>query len=113
MIPRVKTICRIPGITRDQAVSIRYAMYQYDTWQRCPTPMSGRPAISTVSGVMQRIDEVLNGNGVECIPQGSNKRSPSITYVNMGDTYDTTVMYVRGRFLIGAWGDIVERGNYA
>ena len=112
MTPSVMTIARIPGITRDQAVSVRHAMYIYDTWQRCQRPFSGPPSIATVSGVMQRIDEILQGYGVKYIPAGKGKRSPSITYVNMGDTYETTVMYVRGRFLIGAWGDIVERGNY-
>lgn len=37
---------------------------------------------------------------------------PSIAYINMGDTYDTTVMNVGGRWVIGAWGDIVEKGGY-
>lgn len=50
--------------------------------------------------------------GVEYIPAGSNKRSPAITYLNTGDCYDLTLMYVNGRFRLGCWGDIVERGNY-
>lgn len=50
--------------------------------------------------------------GVEHIAQGHNRRSPEIEYLNAGDTYDLTLMYVNGRFVVGTWGDIVERGNY-
>ena len=50
--------------------------------------------------------------GVESIHQGSNQRSPAIDYLNTGDSYELTIMYIRGRFRIGCWGDIVERGNY-
>ena len=50
--------------------------------------------------------------GVEGIQQGHNRRSPAIDYLNAGDTYTTTLMYVRGRFVVGDWGSIVERGAY-
>ena len=50
--------------------------------------------------------------GVERIAKGHNQRSPAIEYLNAGDTYATTLLYVRGRFRVGCWGDIVERGNY-
>jgi hypothetical protein len=34
-----------------------------------------------------------------------------LEYVNMGDPYDTTLIYdlSTGRFYVGAWGDWVER----
>lgn len=51
--------------------------------------------------------------GVEHIDKGSNRRSPEIEYLNTGDTYDLTVLYVNGRFRVGCCGDIVERGDYA
>ena len=51
--------------------------------------------------------------GVEFIAKGHNKRSPSITYLNTGDTYEMTILRVRGQFRVGCWGDIVERGNYS
>jgi hypothetical protein len=111
MIPSVQTISMIRSITRDQAVSIRHAMYQYEKYQRM-SPCAYPPSIGTKAGVMGRICEIIDAYGVEYIPQGKNKRSPAITYVNMGDTYDWTVLMVNGRFRIGAWGDIVERGNY-
>lgn len=51
--------------------------------------------------------------GVGHIAEGSNRRSPSIEYLNTGDPYELTVLYINGRFRVGCWGDIVERGNYA
>lgn len=51
--------------------------------------------------------------GVEHIAAGSTRRSPAITYLNSGNTYDLTILVIRGRFSVGCWGDIVERGNYA
>lgn len=65
-----------------------------------------------LAGHMVKIDSILGTHGVERIPRGRNKRSPAITYCNTGDAYGTTVLYVNGRFRIGSWGDLVERGNY-
>ena len=42
-------------------------------------------------------DCAMNGEG--CI---------DIQYLNAGDTYDLTIVYYRGRFLVTSWGDIVE-----
>lgn len=50
--------------------------------------------------------------GVEHIREGKNSRSPAIDYLNSGDTYGMTVLYVSGRFRAGCWGDYAERGNY-
>ncbi len=61
---------------------------------------------------MGKINEILDGTGVEKIEKGNNAKSPAIMYVNMGDTYDDTVMWVNKRFVYGNWGSIVERGNY-
>lgn len=62
---------------------------------------------------LEDVSELLNLHGVEYIKSGGNKRSPAIHYVNSGDTYKVTLMYVHFRgFRVGCWGDIVERGNY-
>lgn len=61
---------------------------------------------------MEEIDSILGTHGVEYIPAGHNAKSPAITYCNAGDAYATTILLVNGRFRIGCWGDIVERGNY-
>lgn len=56
---------------------------------------------------------VRGGNGVEHIEKGHNAKSPAIDYVNCGDPYTTTLMFVAGRgYVVGCWGDIVERGLY-
>jgi hypothetical protein len=61
---------------------------------------------------MDAIDGFLGTHGVEYIPRGHNAKSPAIAYCNAGDTYGTTILLVNGRYRIGAWGDIVERGSY-
>ena len=68
--------------------------------------------VSNQLDVMISVSWIIGGFGVEHIPAGRNSKSPSITYVNMGDTYKTTLLWVNGKFRIGDWGSIVERGNY-
>lgn len=109
MIPSVKTIMRLRygnqvPIAADDAQRIRHEM-EYATSASYFSNNAMRNALS-------RIDRILRGFGVEWIEPGNNARSPGIDYVNMGDTYETTVLLIKGRFRIGCWGDIVERGNY-
>jgi len=40
-------------------------------------------------------------------PEGSYE--PEFQYLNTGDPYGTTVVYRKGRFYAGNWGDIAER----
>jgi hypothetical protein len=56
--------------------------------------------------ILQMADSMMNGHGVERIPG-----RPGLMYVNMGDTYDTTLVYdyKTNRFVVSSWGDIVER----
>lgn len=84
---------KVLGITREQAHAIRFAM-EYKT------------------DAMRAINEQLRTYGVEYIPQGRNQKSPEIEYCNTGDTYKPTVMLINGKFVLGCWGDIVERGNH-
>jgi hypothetical protein len=62
---------------------------------------------------MAMADELCDTYGVEYIPRGSNSKSPAIEYLNTGDTYTTTLLFVKSRYRVGCYGDIVERGNYA
>lgn len=108
MIPSVKTIMRLryfdgAPVSSEDAKRIREEM-EVATYSL--NSRAKRNALAV-------IDHVLRGCGVEWIEPGNNMRSPGIDYVNMGDTYATTVMLIRGRFRIGCWGDIVEMGNYA
>lgn len=56
----------------------------------------------------------LNGCGIESIglPEGCFDRCQDpevdIRYVNLGDTYATTLCKVNGRYRVSSWGDIVE-----
>ena len=122
----MKTLQQIPGVSAENAVQIRDIMRGYaaipcacgrmsdpgscDAYPAnvCRYYHDGRHRYSR----MAAIDRVLGTCGVEYIPAGHNQRSPAITYCNAGDTYATTVMWVRGRYLVGCWGSIVERGRY-
>jgi hypothetical protein len=67
-------------------------------------------ALSTLR--LEALNAVLETYGVEHIPAGIGAKSPAIDYCNTGDTYAVTSLRVNGRYRIGSWGDIVERGNY-
>jgi hypothetical protein len=65
---------------------------------------------------LEQIDNLIGGHGVEAVrdehlegPGGYFNDTP-LLYVNMGDTYDTTICYdtIDGQFFIGSWGDFVE-----
>jgi hypothetical protein len=63
---------------------------------------------------LEEVSGILNLHGHEYIDAGKGQKSPAIEYVNSGDTYKVTLLYVHGRgFKVGCWGDIIERGNYA
>jgi hypothetical protein len=57
--------------------------------------------------ILQTADKMMGGNGVERISGVGG----GLMYVNMGDTYDTTLIYdyKTNRFVVSSWGDIVER----
>jgi len=61
---------------------------------------------------MSMLNDLLETYGVEYTPKGKNEKSPAIEYCNAGDPYTPTLMFIRGNYVVGCWGDIVERGNY-
>lgn len=112
MKPSAKTIAARLGVPADTAKRIRRVMEQHDA--------SGEPFASSA---VDAIADILGVDRCELIEPGSGSRSPSIEYANAGDTYAPTVLYLdgvtsggratgRGRWAVGTWGDIVERGNY-
>lgn len=112
MVPSVKTIQQIrkggQPLDDGAAAAVRAAMELAES-----TRFDFAHPHRSARRAMEYIDRLIGGYGVEYIPTGSGNRSPSIRYVNLGDTYETTILYVRGQFRVGCWGDIVERGNYA
>ena len=58
-----------------------------------------RPSLQSVK--LEAVNDLMDGCGVEYIPADSNKRSPSIEYVNVGEAYLDTVLWTRGRYVVG------------
>jgi len=65
--------------------------------------------------IMLMFNELLEGFGVEGLPiEGEHIDSYYYNivadYVNMGDTYDTTVLKdnATGKFIVTSWGDFIE-----
>jgi hypothetical protein len=54
---------------------------------------------------MQYVNNVIKGSGVDSLYPDL----PDIWYVNMGDTYATTVILKDDKLYIGTWGDVVEK----
>lgn len=101
-LPTVKLMVK-RGFTEEQATKIRKLMEKFA--DRYPFG-DVKPAKT-----MENIGSIM-GCEIQEIRKGRNQKSPAITYVNTGDPYDTTVMWVQGQFVIGNWGYYVERGNY-
>ena len=67
---------------------------------------------SLVDQRLHALNAEIGAYGVEYV-QG-NGRSMSFEYLNTGDTYSTTIIrFFDGRYRVGDWGTIVERGNYS
>ena len=118
-LPGVKTLTQIKDCTRKDALKIRAILACKNV--DAVTELSGaaleyvrrcynRPPLQMAK--LTAVDAILHTHGVEFIPRGRGARSPSIEYCNAGDTYATTIMWTGGRYRVGCWGDIVERGNY-
>lgn len=94
MIPSVKTLSQLP-ITAEQAKLLRRIMVEADR----PTRMENALVIA---------DEMMCTHGVEGFR--------GLSYCNTGETYNVTLMVDwradgGGRFLVGSWGDFVERNE--
>jgi hypothetical protein len=66
-----------------------------------------------VQAVLEYVDEILDGFGIEAIPGPYvDRRYGNINalYVNLGDTYDVTILYdtLKKKFYVVSWGDWVE-----
>lgn len=70
-----------------------------------------RSGIWRVTVALHAINEIVGGYGVEGLGPGrSGDFALPYEYINMGDTYITTLIYDRDkdRLFIGDWGSIVE-----
>lgn len=99
-IPSAKTIAIALQLPKDTAKAIRKQLelgYEHGAF---------------ITHSLKQINELLNGHGIERIPKGNGDNSPAIVYVNRGDSYTPTILFYRGAFHVGCWGDIVESGDY-
>lgn len=62
---------------------------------------------------MAALNVVLEGHGVESIQKDGTYGTPEALYVNMGDTYNTTIIWDDGRqtWFVESWGDWVEKAE--
>ena len=87
--PSVARMVKFLGIQKDQAEELKRLMNA-----------------GFVTRTLVRADIMLDGYGREELPSPSGR----VIYVNMGDTYTTTLMFdwSKDKFLVGSWGDLVE-----
>ena len=118
-LPSIKTLQTIKDVTLEDARKVRAILEcksvdavteLSESADRYVRQCYNKPPLQTVK--LTAADSILRTFGVEYISRGRGAKSPSIEYCNTGDTYASTLMWTRGRYIVGCWGDIVERGNY-
>jgi len=105
------------GITEAEARELARMMRKAaDSGDIRPSEYAYEAGPLTTDDVLERANEILRGGGVEPIDceycQVDNYYFGIVLlYVNMGDTYTTTLLYdtANQKFLIGSWGDWYER----
>jgi hypothetical protein len=64
----------------------------------------GKQSIQTLRFVA--LSQVLGGFGEESF---RTRKGEWVTYVNMGDTYNVTLLKFRGTYRVGDWGTLAEK----
>jgi hypothetical protein len=94
--PSLKTLDERLNLRDEEGKSLRHFM------------QAGKPRAA-----LDYANVLMGGEGIEYAPSSEDgpTQFTGLDYVNMGDTYDTTLIYDRKkrRFVVGAWGDLVER----
>ena len=114
MYPSVKTLLTL-GIEREQALTLRKVLDGRLSPQavdaRIDRDRVGNPPSFAWEGKLKAADTILHGHGVEWATyECSRGEDPprGFDYVNTGDTYNATLVYVDGRFRVSTFGDEVE-----
>lgn len=97
--PSIKALLTaFPRLTREDADGIRILLQSG----------KGLPAVDDAYGAK------LDTYGTEYIPAGRGCCSPSIAYLNRGETYAVTIRRLGDSrtYSLGSWGDVVEHGHY-
>lgn len=101
-LPSVKTLLRI----RNERITAQALRSKLDCYRLLGPEW-------TADVTLDACNRVLGGYGVEAIFGPDSCTWPVLLYINLGDTYDTTLLYepAKDRFSVGCWGDYVERHN--
>lgn len=109
MIPSVKALERA---FPTKGKVLRQLLTSWGAVRQHPTS-HGKFRLLSCYDRMEAVNVELGGSGEEYIQQGHNRRSPSFSYINLDETYATTILRIgKDQYRIGSWGDIVERGSY-
>ena len=80
----------------------------YDSVTRLNGQCFNSPSYSHM--LLTAINEIIEGPGIDHIRPKDEDRHPSYEYINMGDTYNATILLRSdGRLIVASWGDIVEQ----
>lgn len=103
-LPSVKTIQEGLGVDSQVARGVRRVLEDYSDGLTC-----------NATAALSRVDDLIGGHGVEYLRSRTDtfREARGVEYVNMGDPYRATVMFdlESERFIIGCWGDVVERDS--
>ena len=107
---RVEGLVRM-GVPLDKAKYLHAEMGKVER-----SPFGGSASHRAVDAILDSIDASVRGHGVESIEGDWVDRyyqNIVLLYVNMGDTYTTTLAFDTNttRFYVTSWGDWVERNG--
>lgn len=65
---------------------------------------------STQELILEAIDDIIDGHGIDSLYAHDDEfhDTPMGQYINMGDIYATTIVYVDNEYLITTLGDYIE-----
>jgi predicted RNase H-like nuclease len=113
-VPSISTLTRRLGVDMVKAKKLRWIMQQNDM-EEIYGAFPDLPERGMVADLaMEAINVVLETYGVESLRDANYWDSyycdHVAIYANMGDTYDTTILYDRdnGRFIVTSYGDWIE-----
>ena len=91
--PSVARMVQVLGITKAQATELKTLMNE-----------------GYIRRTLDTAEKILDGCGREFLYSVADFDGGGVEYVNMGDTYNSTLMfdYTKGKFIVGSWGELVE-----
>lgn len=107
---RVEGLVRM-GVPVAKAKSLHAEMRKVEGYD-----VGGRDSLNAVDAILAEVDSAVGGHGVESTEGDWVDRyyqNIVLLYVNMGDTYTTTLAFDTNttRFYVTSWGDWVERNG--